>query len=40
MTPGGTDFTTEVEMMSNNSLVYNRNSNGPMTEPCGTPKSS
>jgi len=29
-----------LEMMSNNSVVYNRNSNGPRTEPCGTPKSS
>jgi len=27
-----------LEMMSNNSAVYNRNSNGPRTEPC--PKSS
>jgi len=29
-----------LEMMSNNSAVYNRNSNWLRTEPCGTPKSS
>ena len=30
----------ELAMTSNSSAVYNRNRSGPMTDPCGTPKSS